>query len=409
MISSQQALNETIRILKEHLSDVSGETGGSHAYGFYQLAQNFFVKFRVADHGLYMQTFVSHDNGVAPELVSIISVVYRESPKEPIGTKWKTNGYPNSIIAFQYVYPCWDMDFDDIPPIAFELITFAKTSTFVPPHLCTKDVKVQEITSDIGIRDVTNKLRARYCSIKESKTKKRIKIWYRGFDSEYGVQGEETPHLLWLTTDLNYAKEYGDAIMEYKIDMSKCHGSIDGMGYLFDFDMSEGPSAEYASYLLNEYGVNSYCYYGGLTESSYCMCLWDETPIVSQRILDNTELNESKNMKKNVVKINENTLRKIVAESVKKALNEQNPLLKNGYEVLNLVQAYQDDDSEEYIAMLQNMSEGCKKQVKEITGTSVDEMLSHWYAFHQAMIAIKKKYSELLTTDNNDGGYYDWR
>ena len=175
MISSQQALNETIRILKEHLSDVSGETGGSHAYGFYQLAQNIFVKFRVADHGLYMQTFVSHDNGVAPELVSIISVVYRESPKEPIGTKWKTNGYPNSIIAFQYVYPCWDMDFDDIPPIAFELITFAKTSTFVPPHLCTKDVKVQEITSDIGIRDVTNKLRARYCSIKESKTNKNMK------------------------------------------------------------------------------------------------------------------------------------------------------------------------------------------------------------------------------------------
>ncbi len=175
MISSQQALNETIRILKEHLSDVSGETGGSHAYGFYQLAQNIFVKFRVADHGLYMQTFVSHDNGVAPELVSIISVVFRESPKEPMGTKWKTNGYPNSIIAFQYVYPCWDMDFDDIPPIAFELITFAKTSTFVPPHLCTKDVKVQEITSDIGIRDVTNKLRARYCSIKESKTKKNMK------------------------------------------------------------------------------------------------------------------------------------------------------------------------------------------------------------------------------------------
>ena len=322
MISSQQALNETIRILKEHLSDVSGETGGSHAYGFYQLAQNIFVKFRVADHGLYMQTFVSHDNGVAPELVSIISVVYRESPKEPIGTKWKTNGYPNSIIAFQYVYPCWDMDFDDIPPIAFELITFAKTSTFVPPHLCTKDVKVQEITSDIGIRDVTNKLRARYCSIKESKTNKRIETWYRGFNREYGIYGEETPHLLWLTTDLNYAKEYGDAIMEYKIDMSKCHGSIDGMGYLFDFDMSEGPSAEYASYLLNEYGVNSYCYYGGLTESSYCMCLWDETPIVSQRILDNNEIKESKNMKKNIVKINESTLRKMVTESIKKVLNE---------------------------------------------------------------------------------------
>jgi len=36
----------------------------------------------------------------------------------------------------------------------------------------------------------------------------------------------------------------------------------------------------------------------------------------------NNETNESKNMKKNVVKLNENTLRKIVAESVKKVLKE---------------------------------------------------------------------------------------
>ena len=120
------------------------------------------------------------------------------------------------------------------------------------------------------------------------------------------------------------------------------------------------------------------------------------------------ESKTNKKMKKNVIKLNEDTLRQIVAESVEKVLKEQNTLLKNGYEVLNLVQAYQDDDSEQYIAMLKNMSEGCKKQVKEITGVTVDEMLSHWYAFHKAMIAIKKRYSELLTTGNNDGGYYDW-
>ena len=40
----------------------------------------------------------------------------------------------------------------------------------------------------------------------------------------------------------------------------------------------------------------------------------------------NDEMYESKNMKKNVVKINENALRKIVAESVKKVLKE------NGYD-----------------------------------------------------------------------------
>ena len=113
-------------------------------------------------------------------------------------------------------------------------------------------------------------------------------------------------------------------------------------------------------------------------------------------------------MKKNTIKLNEAQLRKIVVDSVKKVLKEQNTPLKNGYEVLNLVQAYMDDDSEEYIAMLKNMSEGCKKQVEEITGTTVEEMLSHWYAFHKAMIAIEKRYSELLTTGNNDSGYYDW-
>jgi hypothetical protein len=79
MITSQQAIDETIRILTSNLPDVSGKTGGSHAYGFYQVAKNIFVKFRIADHGLYMQTFVSHNNGVPPELVSIISIVTKKS------------------------------------------------------------------------------------------------------------------------------------------------------------------------------------------------------------------------------------------------------------------------------------------------------------------------------------------
>lgn len=169
MITSQQAIDETIRILTSNLPDVSGKTGGSHAYGFYQVTKTIFVKFRIADHGLYMQTFISHDNGVKPELVSIISVVYRESPKRPIGTKWKTNGYPNHITAYQYIYPCWEMEIKDISPIAYELIHFATTNTFIPPHLCTKNVRAQEIISDVGIRDITKSLKAIHCSIDESR------------------------------------------------------------------------------------------------------------------------------------------------------------------------------------------------------------------------------------------------
>ena len=47
---------------------------------------------------------------------------------------------------------------------------------------------------------------------------------------------------------------------------------------------------------------------------------------VKPKMLASTQLNDlktNKNMKKNVVKLNENTLRKIVAESVKKVLNEE--------------------------------------------------------------------------------------
>lgn len=175
MITSQQALDETIKILKEYLSDITGSTGDSHAYGFYQVARNIFVKFRVADHGLHMQTFISHNNGVPPELVNIISIIYRETPKEPIGTKWHTNGYLQKITVYQYVYPCWEMNVSDIRPIALELIAFAKRNKFVPPHLCTKDVKVQEVVSDGGIRDITNKMKVIYCSLEESNTNRTMK------------------------------------------------------------------------------------------------------------------------------------------------------------------------------------------------------------------------------------------
>ena len=146
----------------------------------------------------------------------------------------------------------------------------------------------------------------------------RIVTWYRGFDSKYGLRSEYSPHLLWLTEDIEYAKEYGDSVAAFEIDINKCNGSIYDLDEGTDY--YDGPSEEEAKELL-EQGINSYCFYAN-DDSSYCMCLWDETPIVSQRILDNNELNESKNMKKNVIKLNESQLKDVIAKAVKNVIKE---------------------------------------------------------------------------------------
>ena len=99
----------------------------------------------------------------------------------------------------------------------------------------------------------------------------RIETWYRGYDSRYGVSGAYSPHLLWLTQDLEYAKEYGDAVMEYKVDSSKCEGSVYDLDEGTDY--YDGPGEEEANALL-EQGINSYCFYAN-DDSSYCMCIWD--------------------------------------------------------------------------------------------------------------------------------------
>lgn len=98
-------------------------------------------------------------------------------------------------------------------------------------------------------------------------------------------------------------------------------------------------------------------------------------------------------MKKNVVKINENTLRKIVAESVKKVLKEED-LYPNGYEIRNLVSAWMDRDEESMVTMLKNMSEVCKKEFESITGTTVDEMLNRWFSFRNVMVSLANRYND---------------
>lgn len=110
---------------------------------------------------------------------------------------------------------------------------------------------------------------------------KNIQKWYRGFDSKFGIKSKYTPYLLWLTDDLEYAKEYGDSVMEFDIDFSKCNGSVYDLPE--DIDYYDGPDRQTAKELLKQ-GINSYCFYAN-QDSSYCMCLWDKSPIVSSNII----------------------------------------------------------------------------------------------------------------------------
>ncbi len=111
-----------------------------------------------------------------------------------------------------------------------------------------------------------------------------LETWYRGYNSKYG---SNYTHLLWLTDDIDYARVYGNRIEEITLDMSKI--SPISLYELDDFcdDYYNGPDEEGSENLMSE-GYNCYFFYAN-NDGSYCMCLWDNTPIVSRRELSKEE------------------------------------------------------------------------------------------------------------------------
>ena len=111
-----------------------------------------------------------------------------------------------------------------------------------------------------------------------------LETWYRGYNSKYG---SNHTHLLWLTDDIDYARVYGNRIEEITLDMSKI--SPISLYELDDFcdDYYNGPDEEGSENLMSE-GYNCYFFYAN-NDGSYCMCLWDNTPIVSRRELSKEE------------------------------------------------------------------------------------------------------------------------
>lgn len=115
----------------------------------------------------------------------------------------------------------------------------------------------------------------------------QFETYYRGYNSKYGSQRD---HLLWLTDDIEYARTYGNRVEEVVIDWSKIHQAsmykIDAiLGY--EFDYLDAFDEEDAQKLLDE-GYNAYGFEAN-HNMSWCICLWDPSPIVSRRELSREE------------------------------------------------------------------------------------------------------------------------
>jgi len=52
-----------------------------------------------------------------------------------------------------------------------------------------------------------------------------IKKWYRGVDSKYGI-GSSPESWVWITDNINHAKEYGNTVVQYDFDYDKYEGKI---------------------------------------------------------------------------------------------------------------------------------------------------------------------------------------
>lgn len=115
-----------------------------------------------------------------------------------------------------------------------------------------------------------------------------LETWYRGYNSKYG---SERTHLLWLTSEISYARAYGNRVEEVVIDMDKLNTAslydIDGIvGY--EFDYYDGIDEEECQKAMEE-GFGGYEFEVAENEGYYCLCLWDKSCIVSRRELSKDE------------------------------------------------------------------------------------------------------------------------
>ena len=141
--------------------------------------------------------------------------------------------------------------------------------------------ETNEIEYDLNITEAVKPI------LKENETTHYEK-WYRGYNSKYGSQHD---HLLWIADDIAYAREYGNRVEEIIIDDDKLNlVSIYEMDYILDeeIDYYVGPDETQAE-LLRHNGYQGYEFEAG---DCNCICLWDESPIVSRRELTREEFED---------------------------------------------------------------------------------------------------------------------
>lgn len=157
-------------------------------------------------------------------------------------------------------------------------------------------------------------------------------IYYRGYKKQYGSQ---RTHLLWLTDDIDYAKEYGDTVEEYVLDASKLKCAslykMDEFSEEGEIDYLDGPTKEEARLALKA-GYNCYAFEAN-SYSSECLCLWDKSPIISRRVLSDEEVEELINgeyINENIVSELDNGGFVATTEWMKRRYDEMNAKLFNG-------------------------------------------------------------------------------
>lgn len=117
----------------------------------------------------------------------------------------------------------------------------------------------------------------------------RYETWYRGYNYEYGSQRN---HLIWLTTDISYARAYGNVVEKVVVDNEKLNAISlydcdDILGY--EIDYYDGPNEDEIRELLSQ-GFNCY-YFDANHDMSECMCLWENSAIISRKELSEEEFN----------------------------------------------------------------------------------------------------------------------
>lgn len=102
--------------------------------------------------------------------------------------------------------------------------------------------------------------------------------FYRGYDSKFGFDSQNS--FIWISDDVDYARQYGNAIKKFEIDFEKLNfadlDTLDEACAELDYDYIDviyNPTEEFASYVksrdFNAFTVNL----GDYT----CCCLLDKT------------------------------------------------------------------------------------------------------------------------------------